>query len=91
MASSLREKKTQDEASCKSRSRNSMSGVRARQRYTGACRPKLLRFISRRCNKHRKQTRCPKLTFRKRRAAAPQPVLFPEKLNRRGIEVKEPV
>jgi hypothetical protein len=24
-----------------------MSGVRARQRYTGACRPKLLRFISR--------------------------------------------
>jgi len=49
-ASSPRGKKTQDETSCKSRSRNSMSGVRARQRYTGACRPKLLRFISRHCS-----------------------------------------
>jgi hypothetical protein len=58
---------------------------RARRRYTGARRPKLLRFISQHGNTHRKQTRCAKLPFRNSRAASPQPVLFSEKLNRRSI------
>src|SRR6266851_2320120 len=59
--------------------------LRARRRYTGARRPKLLQFISRHSNTHRKQTRCAKLPFCKRRAASPQPVSFPGKMNYRGV------
>jgi len=52
---------------------------RARQRYTGACRPKMLRFTSWHSNTHRKQTRCAKLPSQKKGRVGRNPFRFQEK------------
>jgi hypothetical protein len=85
------EKMQDEKTSCKGRSRISMSGNSCQAALHG-CLPAETAAIYFAALQRppsgghlRKQTRCAKLPYRKRRAASPQPVLFPEKLNCRSV------